>query len=110
MIYLQTAKELLLETTKVRTKDVIYIYICLDALYKYPLHKCTFTFLKLVSHMWMRHDGQSVEEAMIENEACEFPMIYEPLGESVAIKYDNTGFSTISDGQLFSPIYFYQFL
>merc|ERR1711997_693124 len=39
-----------------------------------------------VSHMWMRHDGQSIEEAMIENESCEFPMRYEPLGESVAIK------------------------
>ena len=59
--------------------------------------------------MWTRQDGQSVEDAVLGTESCEFPMRYQPHGESVAINDDDSGFFTVSDRQKFSPIYFYKF-
>ena len=58
--------------------------------------------------VWKRADGQSVEDAMIQNEPCEFTLKDEPLGESVAIRDDSAGFLTTSDGQTNAPIYFYE--
>ena len=60
--------------------------------------------------MWERKDGQTVESAMFENESCEYRLTYEPLGESIAIKHDDSGFSTTSDAQAFAPIYFYGYM
>jgi len=60
--------------------------------------------------MWDRNDGQSVEDAILESEPCEFTLIDEPLGESVAIKYDDSGFITTSDEQVNAPLYFYEYL
>ena len=59
--------------------------------------------------MWDRYDTQSVEEAMINNKPCEFKLHFEPLGESLAINDDETGFVTTSDGQGYAPLYFYEF-
>lgn len=59
--------------------------------------------------MWERHDGQSVEDAMINNEPCEFTLKDEVLGESLAFRDDETGFVTTSDGQRHAPLYFYEF-
>jgi len=59
--------------------------------------------------MWERNDGQSVEDAIMYNEPCNFPLVDEPLGESLAIRDDETGFVTTSDGQGNAPIYFYEY-
>merc|ERR1712150_21731 len=59
--------------------------------------------------MWERNDGQSVEDAILYNEPCEFTLKDEPLGESLAIRDDETGFVTTSDGQGNAPIYFYEY-
>jgi len=62
-----------------------------------------------VLRMWTRNDDQLVEDAMMNNEPCELVLKDEPLGESLAIRDDETGFVTTSDGQSHPPIYFYQF-
>ena len=59
--------------------------------------------------MWTRNDDQLVEDAMMNNELCELVPKDEPLGESLAICDDKTGFVTTSDGQSHPPIHFYQF-
>ena len=59
--------------------------------------------------MWERMEGQTVEEAILQNEPCEYILKDEPLGESLAIRHDEAGFSTTSDGQVNAPIYFYEF-
>ena len=59
--------------------------------------------------MWTRNDDQLVEDAMMNNEPCELVLKDEPLGESLAIRDDETGFVTTSDGQSHPPIYFYEF-
>merc|ERR1712136_471509 len=59
---------------------------------------------------WDRNDGQSVEDAILGSEPCEFTLIDEPLGESVAIKADESGFITTSDEQVNAPLYFYEYL
>jgi len=61
-----------------------------------------------VLRVWKRADGQSVEDAILQNEPCEFKLRDEPLGESVAIRDDSAGFLTTSDGQVNAPIYFYE--
>ena len=59
--------------------------------------------------MWERLDGQSVEEAILQNEPCEYVLKDEILGESLAIRHDDSGFLTTSDGQGNAPIYFYEY-
>ena len=59
--------------------------------------------------MWERYDDQSVEDAILYNEPCEFTLRDEVLGESLAIRDDETGFTTTSDGQSNAPIYFYEY-
>jgi len=58
---------------------------------------------------WYREPGQTIESALMENSFCDFPLEYEPLGESLAIKSDSTGFYTTSDWQEKAPIYSYHF-
>ena len=58
---------------------------------------------------WYREPGQTIESALMENSFCDFPLEYEPLGESLAIKSDSTGFYTTSDWQENAPIYSYHF-
>ena len=57
--------------------------------------------------MWLREEDESIELVLSDKESCEFPLKYEPLGESLAIKYDGSGFSTTSDWEEMAPIYFY---
>ena len=45
----------------------------------------------------------------LHNEPCELTLKDEPLGESLAIRDDDTGFVTTSDGQANAPIYFYEY-
>ena len=59
--------------------------------------------------MWTRNDGQSVEDAIMYNEPCELGLKDEPLGESLAIRDNEAGFVTTSDGQSHAPLYFYEF-
>ena len=54
--------------------------------------------------MWTRNDDQLVEDAMMNNEPCELVLKDEPLGESLAIRDDETGFVTTSDGQIHPPL------
>ena len=63
----------------------------------------------LVLRMWERMENQSVEDAILNNEPCELPLKDEPLGESIALTIDDTGFVTTSDGQAHAPIYDYDF-
>ena len=63
----------------------------------------------LVVQEWYREPGQTIESALTENSFCDFPLEYEPLGESVAIKSDSTGFYTTSDWEENAPIYSYHF-
>lgn len=58
--------------------------------------------------MWFREDNQSIENALM-GDNCEFPLHYEILGESLAIKSDATGFYTTSDWEEHAPIYSYHF-
>ena len=62
-----------------------------------------------VVHMWERKNGQSVEEAIQQNEPCEYVLRDEVLGESLAIRHDDTGFLTTTDGKTNAPIYFYKY-
>ena len=65
-------------------------------------------FLFTVMRMWTRNDDQLVEDAVMNNEPCEFVLKDEYLGESLAIRDDETGFVTTSEGA-HPPIYFYEF-
>ena len=47
--------------------------------------------------MWQRFPRQSIDEALMYNEPCEFRLKDEPLGESLAIRDDQHGFVTTSD-------------
>ena len=58
---------------------------------------------------WYREPEQTIESALTENTFCDFPLEYEILGESLAIKSDSTGFYTTSDWQENAPIYSYHF-
>ena len=58
---------------------------------------------------WYREPEQTIESALTENTFCDFPLEYEILGESLAIKSDATGFYTTSDWQENAPIYSYHF-
>ena len=60
--------------------------------------------------MWERNEGQSVADAILYNEPCEFTLVDENLGESVAIKHDDSGFITTSDEQVNAPLYFYEYI
>ena len=61
--------------------------------------------------MWIRKEGQTIESAIMENESCEIALRSEPLGESLAMKHDDAGFYTTSDGGTpRQPIYYYPFL
>ena len=55
-------------------------------------------FVFSVLRMWKRQDGQSIEEVILQNEPCELTLKDEYLGESVAIRGDNSGFVTVSEG------------
>ena len=65
--------------------------------------------IQIVLRMWTRNDDQSVEDAIMYNEPCELALKDEPLGESLAIRDDETGFVTTSDGQIHPPLYLYEF-
>ena len=65
-------------------------------------------FIKDVQE-WYREREQTIESALTENTFCDFPLEYEILGESLAIKSDATGFYTTSDWQENAPIYSYHF-
>ena len=66
-------------------------------------------YIFIVLRMWERMDDQSVEDAILHNEPCELTLKDEPLGESLAIRDDDTGFVRTSDGQSHAPIYFYEY-
>ena len=59
--------------------------------------------------MYTREPGQSVEEALLNNEACDLILIPETQGEAIAVDPTNQGFYTTSEGE-FEPIYYYEFL
>jgi hypothetical protein len=48
--------------------------------------------------VWPREDGQSLAEAIVENEPCEAPTAAEPQGEAIAVDPDGRGYRTISEG------------
>ena len=56
----------------------------------------------------MRGDGQSVEDALMNNEPCEVELKEEPMGESVAVRDNNEGFVTTSEGS-HASLYSYEF-
>ena len=77
---------------------------------EYYLLKFHLAFFTLTDvQEWYREPGQTIESALMENSFCDFPLEYEPLGESLAIKSDSTGFYTTSDWQENAPIYSYHF-
>ena len=65
-------------------------------------------FFISVLRMWERMENQSVEDAILNNEPCELPLKDEPLGESSAIRDDDTGFVPTSEGGSPARIYLYE--
>lgn len=59
--------------------------------------------------MYMREQGQSVEEALLNNGSCDLILIHETQGESIAVDPSNSGFYTTSEGP-HEPVYYYEFL
>ncbi len=58
--------------------------------------------------MWTRNNDQSVEDALMNNEPCDVALKEEPMGESVAIRYNEEGFVTTSEGS-HASLQFYEF-
>jgi hypothetical protein len=48
--------------------------------------------------VWPRRRGQTVAEAIVENDPCEAPSAFEPQGEAIAADPDGAGYRTISEG------------
>ena len=88
----------------------VYIRFYIEVFIIHSNSKWLFLFNPLTDvQEWYREPGQTIESALMENSFCDFPLEYEPLGESLAIKSDSTGFYTTSDWQENAPIYSYHF-
>jgi hypothetical protein len=48
--------------------------------------------------VWPREDGQSVAEAIVQNEPCEARSVPEAQGEALAVDPDGGGYRTTSEG------------
>lgn len=59
--------------------------------------------------MWRRFSGQTVADALRENENCKLKIAVEQLGEAITVDYANTGYITTSEG-INQPIWYYEFL
>ena len=49
--------------------------------------------------VWAREDGQTLAEALVDNEPCVAPSLPEEQGEAIAIRPDASGFVTVSEGE-----------
>merc|ERR1712038_2074279 len=58
--------------------------------------------------MWQRSSGQSVEDALTNNESCDLKLVEEEQGEAIAVDPSGEGFYTTSEGN-HQPIYYYEF-